>query len=54
MVIAGPLTNALGARAVWGIAAALLAVAAVVGFALLRGISEERARAEVLPSRHAA
>jgi MFS family permease len=54
MVVAGPLTNALGARAVWGIAAALLAIAAVVGFALLRGVSEERARTEVVPSRHAA
>ena len=50
MVAAGPLTNALGARAVWGIASGLLAVAAVVGFGLLRGVSEERARTEVVPS----
>jgi MFS family permease len=54
MVAAGPLTNALGARAVWGIAAGLLAVAAVVGFGLLRGVSEERARTDVVPSHHAA
>jgi MFS family permease len=38
MIIAGFLTNALGARAVWGIAAALLGIATVVAFALVRGV----------------
>jgi MFS family permease len=41
MVAAGVLTNELGARAVWGISAGLFAVAAVVGFALLHGVTEE-------------
>jgi MFS family permease len=38
MAIAGPLTGALGARAVWAIAAALTGVAAVVGTVLVRGV----------------
>lgn len=38
MALAGPLTDALGARWVWGIAAAVYAVAAVVAVALARGI----------------
>jgi MFS family permease len=41
MIAAGVLTNELGARAVWGISAGLLAVAAVVGFALLHGVTED-------------
>ena len=36
MVLAGPLTNSEGARWVWVAAAALYAVAAVVGYALVR------------------
>jgi MFS family permease len=40
MIIAGFLTDALGARAVWGIAAGLLAVAAAVGLALVRGVGK--------------
>ena len=40
MIIAGFLTNALGARAVWGIAAALLGIATVVAFALVRGVAD--------------
>ena len=35
MALAGPLTNTHGARWVWGLAAALIAVAAVVGYALV-------------------
>jgi MFS family permease len=40
MIIAGFLTDALGARAVWGIAAGLLAFAAAVGLALVRGVGK--------------
>jgi MFS family permease len=40
MIIAGFLTDALGARAVWGIAAGLLAVAAVVALVLVRRVDE--------------
>jgi MFS family permease len=46
MVAAGPLTNVVGARTVWGIAGALFAVAAALGLVLLRdvpvGISRPR------------
>jgi MFS family permease len=38
MVVAGPLTDALGARWVWAVAAALCVVAAAVGYALARGV----------------
>jgi MFS family permease len=38
MVAAGPLTNEFGARWVWGGSACLSAVAALVGYALARGI----------------
>jgi MFS family permease len=41
MLFAGPLTDEYGARWVWGGAAAIAAVAALVGFALARGIDEE-------------
>jgi MFS family permease len=47
MIIAGPLTNAIGARAVWGISAALAAVGAVLGFLLVRGVNAERRTADV-------
>ena len=40
MIIAGFLTDALGARAVWGIAAGLLVVAAVVALVLVRRVEE--------------
>jgi MFS family permease len=43
MIIAGFLTDALGARAVWGIAAALLGIATVVAFALVRGVADSAA-----------
>ena len=42
MVAAGPITNVYGARAAWGGAAVLCAVAAVLGFVLLRGVEELR------------
>ena len=43
MLAAGPLTDEYGARWVWGVSACLLALAALVGYALARGIDEERA-----------
>lgn len=42
MLAAGPLTDALGPRAVWGVAGALSALAAVVGLAMARGVSARR------------
>jgi MFS family permease len=42
LVAAGPLTDALGPRAVWGVAAALSALAALVGLAMARGVSARR------------
>jgi MFS family permease len=42
MIAAGVVTNALGARWVWGIAAAILAVAAALGLALARGAEVAR------------
>jgi len=41
MLFAGPLTDEYGARWVWGGAAAIAAMAALVGVALARGIDEE-------------
>ena len=41
MVAAGVLTDALGARWVWGLAAGVLAVVAVIGAALARGIEPD-------------
>jgi MFS family permease len=49
MIIAGFLTDALGARAVWGMAAGLLAVATAAGFALVRGIEEPTAGEVLAP-----
>jgi MFS family permease len=48
MVVAGALTDALGARWVWGLAAGLLAFVAAIGAALARGI-EAPAEADVSP-----
>jgi MFS family permease len=42
MVAAGPLTDALGPRAVWGVAGGLSALAALVGLAMARGVSARR------------
>jgi MFS family permease len=42
MIAAGVVTNALGARWVWGIAAAILAVAAALGVAFARGVEPAR------------
>jgi MFS family permease len=39
MLVAGPLTDALGARAVWGIAGAVSALGAVIGLVMARGVS---------------
>jgi MFS family permease len=50
MAGAGVLTNELGARAVWGISAGLLAVAAIVGFTLLHGVVDERERLVPAPA----
>jgi hypothetical protein len=50
MIVAGPLTNAIGARAVWGISAGLTAVAALVGYVLVRGVTPEARPAEPLPA----
>jgi dTMP kinase len=45
MIVAGPLTNAIGARGVWGISAGLTAVGALLGFVLVRSVTAERAAA---------
>jgi MFS transporter, DHA3 family, macrolide efflux protein len=50
MIVAGPLTNAIGARAVWGISAGLTAVGALVGYVLVRGVTPEARPAEPLPA----
>jgi MFS family permease len=50
MIIAGPLTNAIGARAVWGISAALMAIGAIAGYVLVRGVTSEARSAEALPA----
>jgi MFS family permease len=42
MLAAGPLTDALGPRAVWAVAGGLSAVAALVGLAMARGVSARR------------
>jgi MFS family permease len=38
MIVAGPLTNAIGPRALWGAAGAVCAISAVVAFVLARGL----------------
>jgi MFS family permease len=50
MIVAGPLTNAIGARAVWGISAGLTAVAAFVALALVRGVEAETRPGDALPA----
>jgi MFS family permease len=50
MVVAGPLTNAIGARAVWGISAGLTALGAIVGLALVRGVTPETRPGDPLPA----
>jgi MFS family permease len=42
MVVAGPLTNEVGARWVWGVSAILVACASLVGYSLARGIADNR------------
>ena len=41
MLLAGPATDSLGPRWVWGIAAVVMAVAAVLGFVLARRVGED-------------
>ena len=41
MLVAGPLTDEYGARWVWGASAVFAGLAALVGFALARGIDEQ-------------
>jgi MFS family permease len=43
-IVSGPLTNAAGARAVWGASAVLLGMAALVGFLLARRVDADGAR----------
>jgi MFS family permease len=50
MVAAGPLTDEFGARWVWGGAAAIAALAAVVGFILARGIDEDTSGPAPVPA----
>ena len=47
MLVAGPLTDEFGARWVWGAAAAVMAIAALTGFLMARGIRERPAAAPV-------
>ena len=47
MLLAGPATDAIGPRAVWGIAAGVMAVAAGLALALTRGVGD---RAEETPT----
>jgi MFS family permease len=42
MLAAGPVTDAIGPRSVWGVAGALCALAAVVGLTMARGVAERR------------
>jgi MFS family permease len=54
MIAAGPLTNEYGARWVWGVAACVAAVAAVVGFVFARGIPDQQTGVvEAAPVTHA-
>jgi MFS family permease len=46
MLAAGPATDAIGPRAVWGIAAGIMAVAAGLGFALTRGVGAQATEPE--------
>ena len=51
MAAAGPLTDEVGPRWVWGIAAVAVAAAGVVGVALARGVAEPGPEAEAEPAR---
>jgi MFS family permease len=42
MLFAGPVTDALGSRAVWALAGGLCGLAAVIGLAMARGVSARR------------
>ena len=45
MVVAGPLTDAIGPRWVWGVAAMLAGIASVVGFVLARDVGRAEGKA---------
>jgi MFS family permease len=47
MALAGPFTNAFGARWTWGVAAAVFAVGASVAYAMAGGVAEEQAGLEL-------
>jgi hypothetical protein len=49
MIAAGPLTDAVGARWVWGGAAALAGLASALGFVMTRGLEPQHARGEAVP-----
>jgi predicted MFS family arabinose efflux permease len=51
MILAGPLTNAIGARAVWAISAGLAALGAASGVLLLRGVTPETRPGPAVPAR---
>jgi MFS family permease len=51
LVLGGRLTDAFGPRWVWGAAAVLSGVSAVVGFALARGVAEASHQAAELPEK---
>jgi MFS family permease len=48
IILSGPLTNAIGARTMWAIAAGLTAVGAAAAFALVRGVTPEARRGDVV------
>lgn len=50
MVVAGPLTDAIGARWVWGLASIAVAAAAVVGASLAAGVREDAPQAKPEPA----
>jgi MFS family permease len=49
MLIAGPATDAVGPRWVWAVAAAVMTVAAAIGFVLARGVARRPADGRVEP-----
>ena len=54
MLLAGPATDAVGPRWVWGVAAAVMAVAALVGWSLARGVSDRAPEVAAEPAPHEA
>jgi MFS family permease len=54
MLLAGPATDAVGPRWVWGAAAAIMAVAAGIGWLLARGVTAQPAETRAEPVPHEA